>query len=244
MAQIARRTDVIETKAASALSYAIGAVVAFAIGGVLFAFRGEGLLIGLCWVLFAAGLGMAGFAGYLTWLSRQVTSFTLECIFCHEKFDLTEKPGDEDVTCPHCHRLIPILDDKPLPVDEVRCGFCNALNFYSSKTQFLICESCDREIPVTLPDNVVPKHAPRGYVVNDDTRTYELTLDSITNPEHPVEGLISALQSMLALNRSQVKQLLAEVPTVLLVGIPLKKAEMLRAQLEVHGATASFVPMD
>ncbi len=198
------------------------------------------MLLGLAWVLVLAGLVACGYSAYVLLQARKITSFMLECIFCHERFELLEPPGNEDVTCLHCHRLIPIQDSVALPVSEVRCGFCNNLSFYSAKSQFLICENCDREIPISVGDDVAPKIIPRGYAVEDDASTYELTLDAVPNQEHPSEDLITALQHMLALNRAQVKDLLSEVPTTLLVGIPKKKAEMLRAQLSAHGATANF----
>lgn len=244
MPQIARRTDVIEEHASRAIPLGIGAIVAFALAALLFVFRGDGYLLGLAWVLVLAGVACVAYAIYLARQAKRTSSYWIECIYCHDKFELLEPPGNEDVACLHCHRLIPIQDNQPLPVSEVRCGFCNSLNFYSAKSQFLICENCDREIPITVGEDVVPKNIPKGYIVEDDERTYSLTLDQIPNPEHPSEELISALQQMLALNRSQVKQMLVEVPTTLLVGIPKKKAEMLSAQLSVHGATANYSSLD
>ena len=43
---------------------------------------------------------------------------------------------------------------------------------------------------------------------------------------------------MLAMNRNQVKQMLEEAPVVLLTGIPKKKAELLKAQIEMHHGKA------
>jgi len=241
MAQIARRTDVIEAKAALAIPLILGAIVALGISGVLFIFKGDGMLLGLAYVLAIGALVAIGYACYVGWVAKKETShaFTVECVYCHQKIELLDPPGDVDVTCTHCHRLIPMQDSVALPVFEVRCGFCNTLNFYSDKSQFLICESCDREIPITTAEEAPQKAIPRGYVVDDDNSPYELTLDAISNPEHPGEDLIGCLQHMLALNRAQVKDLLADLPTTLLVGIPKKKAEMLKAQLGAHGATAN-----
>jgi hypothetical protein len=48
---------------------------------------------------------------------------------------------------------------------------------------------------------------------------------------------------MLALNRNQVKQLLGDLPAVLLTGITRKKAELLEAQLTSVGMTAVHEPV-
>ncbi len=242
MAQIARRTDVIEAKAALAIPLVLGAICALGLSALLFIFRGDGMLLGLAWVLIVGAIAAIGYACYVGWLAKQETShsFAVECVYCHERIELLEPPGDEDVTCTQCHRLIPMKNSVPLPVFEVRCGFCNTLNFYSDKSQFLICENCDREIPITTAEDLPQKAIPKGYVVDEDNSPYEVTLDAIPNAEHPGEDLIGCLQHMLALNRTQVKDLLANLPTTLLVGIPKKKAEMLRAQLTAHGATANY----
>lgn len=236
MPRVARSSDIVEIHAEKALSYGIGGIVAIALGVFMWIFRGEGWLIGLCYVVFAAGIAAIGYAAYAALQIRKVKAVTLVCVYCGCKIDLVDTPS-EDVTCTECHRSIPIENGMPLEVAEVRCGYCNTLNFYCKKTQFLICEKCDREIPISVAEGVEAKHIPRGYVTDDDTHTYELSLFAF---EHCTEDLISCLQHMLALNRNQVKQMVEVLPTTLLTGIPRKKAEMLKAQLATHGATADM----
>ena len=136
--------------------------------------------------------------------------------------------------------MIPITDGKVLPVAQVRCGFCNALNYYSDKTELLLCEECNHEIPIATEDGRPAKQMPSFYAVTDDDALYELVLVA---HGYKTEELINALQHMLALNRSQVKQLLGELPAVLLTGINRKKAEMLKAQLSVNDGLAEMRPI-
>jgi hypothetical protein len=153
---------------------------------------------------------------------------------------LTETPT-ADFTCIDCHRLIPIRDGKALSVQSVRCGFCNELNYYSEKTDFLLCESCNHEIPIAHEEGYVPKKHSTAYAVQDDDRLYELVLIA---HGHKTEELVNCLQHMLALNRNQVKQMLTELPVTLLTGIPKKKAELLKAQLTSHEAAADMKPLE
>lgn len=193
------------------------------------------MFIGLGWVLVLAAAGMFLYGVYVASQTTKVTSYPIECPVCTEINELTEKPMDEDVTCIACNHRIPIKDGKVLPVMQVRCGFCNSLNYYSDKTDLLICETCNHEIPIHQEDGKPVKHLPKGFAIVDDNMLYELVLveGAKTN-----EDLVKTLQSMLALNRNQVRDLLDETPVTLLQGITRMKADMLTAQLTVHGAKA------
>lgn len=134
--------------------------------------------------------------------------------------------------------MIPIENGKPIKVTQVRCGYCNALNYYSEKTIGLLCEECNHEIPIARADGQMGQSR---FAVVDDDKTYELRLIAF---EHATEDLITTLQHALALNRNQVKQILEQLPCVLLTGIPRKKAEMISAQLSQHGASCQFTPIN
>ncbi len=193
------------------------------------------MLIGLAIVLLVAGLGLLGYAGYNLNEIKKVHVEKVACPYCKHVNKLTETP-DKDFTCQACYRLIPIENGKPIPVMQVRCGFCNSLNYYSAKNEVLLCEECNREVPISLDDDRAPRHI--AYARRDDDSMYELIL--ISNGGHKTEELISALQHMLALNRNQVKQMLMELPVTLLSGIPRMKAEMLQTQLAANDAVAEF----
>lgn len=214
----------------------VGGIIVLALGLILFIFRGDGMLIGLAMVLLIGGGAALVYAIYCALQVRKVTSYDVVCPYCGSKVSLLTAP-DRDVSCRSCLRMIPIVDGKPIKVTQVRCGYCNALNYYSDKTVALLCEECNHEIPISRADGLT-SHS--RFAVVDDDKTYELRLIAF---EHATEDLISTLQSALALNRNQVKQMLENLPCTLLTGIPKRKAEMLTAQLSQHGASCQFLPL-
>jgi hypothetical protein len=238
----ARKSDIIEMIGEKAIVYGLGGILAAAFGWMLYQYRvneGGAYIVGLAWVLMVGGLAMILFSMYCATQVRKVTGFRVKCPYCAKKNVLVEPPN-EDFLCESCNRQIPVQDGNVLPVFQVRCGYCNELNFYNAKTEVLICENCDHEVPITTEDGKAPKHVPRGYAVTDDDQLYELVLIA---QGHKTEELINTLQQMLALNRGQVKQILNELPTTLLTGITRKKAEMLQAQLAIHDGVAEFHPI-
>ncbi|HWD40710.1 MAG TPA: hypothetical protein VG944_17815 [Fimbriimonas sp.] len=241
MPQVFRSSDVVEIHSEKAISYAVGAVFAISVAALLYYYRGStGMFVPLATIILVIGLGCLGYAAYCALQIRKVKYVFIDCPYCDGGNALTDAP-DEDFLCVECHRLIPIVDGKVLPVEQVRCGYCNALNFYSEKTDVLLCESCNHEIPIAHDEgHIQKKHLAIGFAVEEDDRPYELVLLA---HGHKTEDLIQALQQMLALNRNQVKDMLANLPVTLLTGIPKRKAEMLKAQLSIHDAAADCRPL-
>jgi hypothetical protein len=206
-------------------------LVLVGISALLLFFRSGSMFVPLALILGALGVGALGYAGFCVYRARQVTCCEVTCPFCQAKNRLVESPT-EDFDCVECHRMIPIVGGKVLGVEQVRCGYCNELNYYSEKTEVLLCESCNHEIPILQADGAGPKKViPKAFVAQEDEHLYELVLVA---HGHKTEELMNALQHMLALNRNQVKQMLTELPVTLLTGITRKKAEMLAAQLAIH----------
>ncbi len=214
----------------------IGGILLFAIGLVLYIFRGSGMFTVLAVLLMAGGTAALAYAVYSVYLARKVTSFNIVCPYCDSKVSLLAEP-DRDVSCRNCLRMIPVVDGKAISVTQVRCGYCNALNYYSEKTIGLLCEECNHEIPISRADGQMGHSR---FAVVDDDKTYELRLVAF---DHASEELVNDLQHSLALNRNQVKQMLEELPCTLLTGIPRRKAEMLSTQLSRHGASCQFVAL-
>lgn len=233
-----RKSDILEVHGEKGVSFGIGGIVAAAFGILLLKYRGDGYLVGLAWILILAGIAGIIFALVQIFQAKKVDGISLECVYCHVTNEFTEFPSD-DFRCSSCNRLIPVLDGKIIEVQQVRCGYCNTLNYYSEKNEVLICEECDHEIPLASADGTV-KHVLRAYAVTDDDRLYELIL---TGTGHKNEELIASLQHTLALNRNQVKQMLGELPVTILTGITRKKAEMLSAQLSLHEGATEMHPL-
>lgn len=234
-----RKSDIVEGFGEKTVTFGIGGIIALAFAGLLFYYRGDGYLIGLAWVALLAGLAGIGFAVKSVIDANKVTGLRLECVYCHSLNEFTEFP-DDDFRCTSCNRLVPIKDGKVLDVQQVRCGYCNTLNYYSEKNDVLICEECDHEIPLASATGEV-RHVMRAYAVTDDDRLYELVL---TGTGHKNEELIQTLQQILALNRNQVKQMLAELPVTILTGVTRKKAEMLSAQLSMYDGATEMHPLN
>lgn len=239
MSRVERSSDVIEIHWENAIYYGL---VGFAgIGGFLFLqhYQGEGTLDGLAYVLGIIGLGSMGYAVRKAIEVRKVTAVAYTCPYCDGITELTDVATD-DYSCIECHRMVPIVDGDVIPVEQVRCGYCNELNYYSAKTEYLICEKCNHEIPIHA-EHAADKAVPKFYAVTEDDALYELVL--IAYGAQKTEELINCLQHMLALNRNQVKNMLQELPVTLLTGITRRKAEMLQAQLAVHDGAADAKPL-
>ncbi|MBS1706413.1 MAG: hypothetical protein JST40_11090 [Armatimonadetes bacterium] len=235
MSQVQRRSDVVETYSVLMLQYGIGGVVAVLLGGLMVYYRGMLMYLGI--LLLLAGLAALGYAIFCYNECRKVPPGTvISCPYCHAKNTYTDTPAD-DQTCTECHRLMPIVEGRVLRVSQVRCGFCNTLNYYSEKSVGLICESCDREIPIAVAEGQSGSAAAHTYSFKQDTARYDLVL---REGNAKSEQLIQHLQHLLALNRNQVKEILGNLPATLLTGIPRMKAEMLQKDLSHMDAVAEF----
>ncbi len=241
MKPIQKSSDAVEIHSEQAISYIVGAIAGLIVAGLLFNYRGSTeMFVPLAVIISIISISSLTYGTYCALQIRKVQSVSVECPYCQKVNHLTEAPSG-DFTCQKCFRLIPIVDGKPLSVNQVRCGFCNSLNFFSAKTEILLCESCNHEIPVSREDGQPSSKTASRYAAQDeDTHLYELQL--IAHGQK-TEGLIDCLQKMLAMNRNQVKQMLGELPVTLLTGIPKRKAEMLKAQISVNDGLADFHPI-
>ena len=234
MSEPKRSSDVVESFAEQAFMFGIGGLIAIFLGGVLIYYKG--MLIGLGYLLMVVGIPSVLFAIWSATRVKEVTQVVVVCPYCSAKNTLLEQPN-EGFPCAECNRQVPIFDGKVVSVSQVRCGFCNTLNYYNDQSAGLLCENCNREIPIATADGQLATKSFHTFAQQDDEKPYDLILTA-EGPKH--EEVVACLQHMLALNRNQVKQILEELPATLLSGIPRKKAELLSAQLSVHGAEASF----
>ncbi len=214
---------------------AVPGAIALGLGILILSYR-SAAFVGLGWVLTLGGLVAVVYGVAQVCKVRGVTSVDVICPYCQFTNRLTEKPM-ADFTCDKCHRSIPIDAGRVMRVWQVRCGYCNELNFYSEKSTGLICESCDHEIPIATDEEVRAKAVVDTFTVHEDTNLYDLFL---TGRGMRSEEMLGYLQKLLALNRNQVKQVIEEMPALLLTGIPRKKAELLRSEIIAHGGKAEF----
>ena len=174
MPHVQRSSDVVEIHGERAITFWIGAIVSIGASILLIAYRGGGMFVPLATIILIIGLSFLGYGAYCAMQIRKVKYIILECPFCQTGNALDGEPTD-DFLCVECHRLIPIKEGKVLPVSQVRCGYCNALNYYSEKTDVLLCEACNHEVPISHEDgHVSSKQIPVAYTIDDDSRPYEL----------------------------------------------------------------------
>jgi hypothetical protein len=238
MSDIDRSSNIREVRAMRAFASIVPGLVALGIAAPMFIWDTDGWTLGLRWVLALAGVGAICYGVWNIAEMRKITTFEIVCPFCQGKNVFTEQPMS-DVRCDKCNRDVPIIGGRQLRVFQVRCGFCNALNWYSEKSTGLICEECDREIPISTDESHAPTKAFHTYTRHDDDAPYNLILLD-AGQKH--EDIIPVLQKMLALNRNQVKDIMDDVPVVLLQGVPKKKAELMAAQIQAHGGRADSSP--
>lgn len=204
-------------------------------GAIIFYYQRTqgGILQSLGIVLGVIGLALIGYGLFKLNKVRELEGHPIDCPFCEKTNVLTAVP-EGDFRCVHCNREVPVEKGVVLRVFQVRCGYCNTLNFYSDKSTGLICESCDREIPIATDEETHAKKVFEAYTVHDDDQPYDLILLQAPN----TEDMVKTLQQMLALNRNQVKDIIEDLPQTLLTGIPKKKAELLTAQIGIHKGKA------
>lgn len=239
MSRVERSSDVIEIHWENAFSYGLMGLVGVGAFAFFFYYRGEGTLMGLAYVCLILGLASLAYGVRRAIEVHKVTAVAYTCPYCEAITELTDV-AKEDYSCIECHRMVPIVDGEVIPVHQVRCGYCNELNYYSDKTEYLICEKCNHEIPIHAEESS-GKAVPRFYAVTEDDALYELVLVAFGAAK--TEELITCLQHMLALNRNQVKNMLQDLPITLLTGITRRKAEMLQAQLSIHDGAAEARPL-
>jgi len=235
MSHLERSSNLKEQLGQRALVSIIPGVVGIGIGGLLISYKSVLSTLGIVLVIMALIAIVYG----VTQLAqmKKIPSFAVKCPFCNNKNTFTEEPFS-DVRCEGCQRSIPIYEGRILNVEQVRCGFCNHLNYYSEKSTGLICENCNRIVPIANEGGAQAQATMEHFTIQDDNRPYDLVLTEGASIHN--EDLVSTLQQMLAMNRNQVKQMLEEAPVVLLTGIPKKKAELLKAQIEMHHGKADI----
>lgn len=232
MPNVERTTDVIEIHWENAFIY--GGLGLLCFFGTWFFNRYDNNALAI--VLAIIGLVLFAYGAKRAYQVRHVRGYGYTCPYCSATNILTDEVKD-DFSCVTCHRMIPVSNGEILDVFTVRCGYCNALNYYSPKTEVLVCEDCAHEIPISLDEGRERKQLPKFYAVQEDNSLYELVLVEKGND---TEDLIQCLQHMLALNRNQVKQILDDMPQTLLSGIPRRKAEMLQQQISMHSGKADI----
>ncbi len=232
--EIERSGNLREKTTQKAIMAGVPGLILLAVGFVMvFLYPGQ-TFRGLAFVIFFAGIAGTVLSIYFFTRMRLITEFSIKCPFCSGKNTFLQSP-QSDVRCVSCDREIPIVQGRILPVEEVRCGFCNALNFYNEKTVGLFCESCGRVIPISVGEGEEGMMYLEKFGLQDDDGKYDIWLgEDVQNRE----VLIGELQRLLATNRNVVKELLENTPVKILEGLPRRKAERIAKDIMDAGGYA------
>jgi ribosomal protein L7/L12/ribosomal protein S27E len=236
--EIERSGNLREKATQKALMAGVPGLILFIIGFLMvFVYPGE-LGRGIAFVIFGAGIVGVAAAIYFVVQMRTITEFSIKCPFCSGKNTFLQSP-QSDVRCVSCDRQIPIDNGKILAVDEVRCGFCNTLNWYNEKTVGLFCESCGRVIPISVDEGEEGVFALEKFGLQDDNTKYDIYLGK---DHQNKEALIGELQRLLSTNRAVVKDLMDAAPVKILEGVPRRKAERIAKDIMDVGGYAEIEP--
>lgn len=230
-----RSTDLVETFVARALAAGGIGIVFLALSAVMFKFQGESGL-SLAIVLGVIGLAAAAYAVFSFVKSRKVSAFKLDCPMCGAANGFAEMPNS-DVICTGCHRTIPIMNGKLMPLKQISCGACGESNWYSDRTKTLLCEACGKEIAIASGSG----EGGAQYAVPAEARPYQVLL---TGYQQGSDDLVEALQELLNADRSGVRVLMTGLPSVLQTNVPRHVADRLAAELSQHGARVEVLPVD
>ncbi len=242
-----KRSEAIEREYTQAVISGIVGVVMLLL--TLLFWRYGGMFTHLSWIFGIIWLGTWGYAGWCYYKTRQVPAVPVTCPFCQKEVLFTAPP-QEDFTCDHCGKRVPIENGRVLEVIAVRCPYCRSTEQVSARAKVVICEQCQREFPVTgTPRTQVSMPVPGGTTApaptplpQDDPTPYELVLLGVERAKE--EQAISHLESFLTFTRPDVKKLLESVPIVILTNLPRRKAEMLVKDLQPWGIKVEIRPID
>lgn len=224
------------TKRSNELEQAMSKILVVGGGGVLGLFLGWLVVkygdwfqhIG--WLLVIGG-GLAllyALYGYLQ--TRSIPSFPVTCPYCNQDTEFTAPPA-RDFACDHCMKLVQIENGKVVDAKQIKCPNCGSMQRISARATTGICEECNREMNISKAQRVVAV---------DENAPHELVLTGVGR--HP-DRVIMILESMLSLNRLDVKKLLETLPIVLFTNVTKRKAEMTRFELVEAGAITEIRPL-
>jgi ribosomal protein L7/L12 len=199
-----------------------------------------GMLYSLSWLFLLAWLGTWGYAGWRLYQTRSVSAHPITCPFCNQDTVFITPPSS-DFTCEHCMKRVPMENGRILEIVAVKCPHCGSVQQLSSRATVAICEQCNHEIMVGRMKRANVAETPFGPPAEEDSTRYDLYLISAGRDPEPV---IHELQSLLTLNRPDVKKLLESLPMVLLTSLTKRKGEALQRKLTELGAKAELKQVD
>lgn len=184
------------------------------------------------------GIGIIGYGGWQYYKVQNLPSYRAICPYC-EKPTLFLAPPTEDYTCEHCHRVVAIEGGQVVPPLVLVCRHCGAPQKVSPRAKTFICDQCNGQNDLRPAAPRVGAATARGAEESFEYMTYDLVL---VNAGHNTEEVLDILCTILAAPRDHCRGILKDLPMVILVDLPRRKADSYRRMLREAGATAEVHP--
>lgn len=185
-----------------------------------------------------AGVGVAGYGGWQYMQLNNLPSYRAICPYC-EKPTLFLAPPTEDYTCEYCHRVVAIEGGQVVPPLVLVCRHCGTPQKVSPRAKMFICDNCNGQNDLKPAR---PGVAAATAGVGEDSieyTTYDLVL---VDAGHDTEEVLEILCTILAAPRDHCRGILKDLPMVILVDLPRRKADSYRRMLREAGATVEVHP--
>ncbi|MGQ9486339.1 MAG: hypothetical protein ACUVTY_12805 [Armatimonadota bacterium] len=185
-----------------------------------------------------AGVGVAGYGGWQYIQLNNLPSYRAICPYC-EKPTLFLAPPTEDYTCEHCHRVVAIEGGQVVPPLVLVCRHCGTPQKVSPRAKMFICENCNGQNDLKPARPGVAAATAGAGEESIEYTTYDLVL---VDAGHDTEEVLEILCTILAAPRDHCRGILKDLPMVILVDLPRRKADSYRRMLREAGATAEVHP--
>ncbi len=186
-----------------------------------------------------AGVGIAGYGGWQYMQVNNLPAYRAVCPYC-EKPTLFLAPPTEDYTCEHCHRVVAIEGGQVVPPLVLVCRHCGTPQKVSPRAKMFICDNCNGQNdlkPAARPGAATARIGAAEERL--DYTNYDVVL---VDAGHNTEEVLDILCTILAAPRDHCRGILKDLPMVILVDLPRRKADSYRRMLREAGATAEVHP--
>jgi len=186
-----------------------------------------------------AGVGIAGYGGWQYMQVNNLPSYRAICPYC-EQATLFLAPPTEDYTCEHCHRVVAIEGGQVVPPLVLVCRHCGTPQKVSPRAKMFICDNCNGQNDLKPAAKPGVAAAPVGAAEESlEYTTYDVVL---VDAGHNTEEVLDVLCHLLAAPRDHCRGILKDLPMVILVDLPRRRADNYRRMLREAGATAEVHP--
>lgn len=185
-----------------------------------------------------AGLGIGGYGGWQYMQLNNLPTYRALCPYC-DRPTLFLAPPTEDYACEQCHRVVAIEGGQVVPPLVLVCRHCGSPQKVSPRAKMFICDNCNGQNDLKPAKPGVAAGTARAGEESIEYTTYDLVL---VEAGHNTDEVLEILGTILAAPRDHCRGILKDLPMVILVDLPRRKADSYRRMLREAGATAEVHP--